>query len=162
MLPKLSDTAARTTRPEHPRRPPACSARHPPKGLNVEYNKQQRVRPHGRAPCPQHRTEHNCSTIYSTGTASQHHTPFSVLPNSAPFSANPTASTFSTTGVFPFQRTADCQAFRASACIWTAWRDILLISPLAKIFSRAAVVVPWYRNRGGGNISSSGCTHGIE
>lgn len=28
-MPKLSDTAARTTHPEHPRRPPARSARHP-------------------------------------------------------------------------------------------------------------------------------------
>ena len=31
----------------------------------------------------------------------------------------------------------------------------MLISQLAKIFSRAAVVVPWYRNRGGG--TEGGC-----
>lgn len=35
-LAELSGTAARTTRPEHPRRPSACSARHPAGGVRLQ------------------------------------------------------------------------------------------------------------------------------
>ena len=81
---------------------------------------------------------------YRTSTRSVHQTPLSDTPKAMPSSAMPAASMTSTTGVILrfFHRRADCQAFSASGCMWTAWRAILLIYPLARMAAQASSVVP--------------------